>query len=199
MARSAEFDREAVLDRATMLFWERGYAETSICQLVEATGLKPGSLYAAFESKEGLFLSVLDRYAQLTRARIRAVLAAAADPLSGVEAVLQQLADSDAQEAQRGCLLVNSVLEVGRRNGRVQERIGTHLTKVEAMLCQALDQARAYGLLSPEKSPDALAKFLMATIWGMRVLGATGGQVASARLVVAEAMHALCDRGACSA
>ena len=44
-------------------FWEHGYAATSITQLVDATHLQPGSLYAAFDSKQGLFLAVLDHYA----------------------------------------------------------------------------------------------------------------------------------------
>ena len=65
MARPVSFDREQVLERATAVFWERGFCETSMSQLVDATRLQPGSLYAAFRSKEGLFLEALDHYAAL--------------------------------------------------------------------------------------------------------------------------------------
>ena len=60
MARHAEFNRDDVIHQATYVFWERGYARTSVSDLVDATGLQPGSLYAAFGNKKGLFLEVID-------------------------------------------------------------------------------------------------------------------------------------------
>ena len=63
MARPAQYDRDKILDKAMQTFWEHGYHATSISDLVEATRLQPGSLYAAFESKRGLFLAALDHYA----------------------------------------------------------------------------------------------------------------------------------------
>jgi len=193
MARPITFNRDEVLGRATEVFWEHGYCDTSVSQLVEATRLKPGSLYAAFESKEGLFLAALDRYAQQSCRRLRALLAEAPDPLRGVEQLFEQLADSGRREARRGCLLVNSVLEVGRLNPTVQARARAHLAEIEAILRGALEQARANGELATGKSPESLAKFLMTTIWGLRVLGGTGADRESAQLVIAEALSLLRD------
>ena len=64
MAGVKQFDRIDVLDRAMALFWRRGYEATSIQDLVDATGINRGSLYASFTSKKGLFLAVLDHYAE---------------------------------------------------------------------------------------------------------------------------------------
>ncbi|NUR84214.1 MAG: helix-turn-helix transcriptional regulator, partial [Nonomuraea sp.] len=63
MARTREFDTDAAVERAMDVFWSRGYAATSIQDLVEATGVGRGSLYAAFGSKEGLYEAALLRYA----------------------------------------------------------------------------------------------------------------------------------------
>ena len=52
------------------LFWEQGYGKTSIGDLVDATGLQPGSLYAAFGNKKGLFLAVIEHYNQAFIAKI---------------------------------------------------------------------------------------------------------------------------------
>jgi len=90
------FDREEVLAQATAVFWAHGYGDTSISRLVEATHLQPGSLYAAFESKEGLFLATLDHYAGQTLAHLHATLAAAPDPLQGVRRFVGGLADAEA-------------------------------------------------------------------------------------------------------
>ncbi len=125
MARPVTFDRDEILGRATEVFWEHGYSGASVCRLVEATRLKPGSLYAAFESKEGLFLAALDQYAQRSRQRLLAVLAEAPDPLQGVERVFEQLAESSRREAYSAaaCWLM-AMLEVERLNPTVQARAG---------------------------------------------------------------------------
>ena len=62
MARPTEFDRNKVLDRATRLFWERGFGGTSISDLEAAMGIGRTSIYAAFGAKEDLFMAAIDHY-----------------------------------------------------------------------------------------------------------------------------------------
>ena len=184
MARPAGFDRDQVLGRATEVFWSQGYRDTSISHLVQATGLQPGSLYAAFASKEGLFLAALDHYAARSAARLSSVLEAAPDPLTGILEFFDDLAGSGGEVARRGCLLVNTVLEVGRNHPEVQARVARHFADIETIFREALVQAQGGGLLDRSKSPAALAKLLMTMIWGMRVLGGNGADAASLQLVV---------------
>jgi len=56
------YNEEEVLDRATALFWDRGYEATSISDLVAETGLNRGSLYSAFADKRTLFIRSLQHY-----------------------------------------------------------------------------------------------------------------------------------------
>ena len=192
VARPAEFNREEVLGRATQVFWDYGYCATSISRLVEATKLKPGSLYAAFESKEGLFLAALDHYAAQTRVRLSAALDASENPIDGIEAFFTRLVHSQADTRPgRGCLLVNTVLEVGRHNETVIAKVKGHLDEIEAMLHEALTRAQARGYLAGDRSPEALAAFLMTTIWGLRVLGGTGASIERADRVVDQVMSLL--------
>ncbi|MBD3610778.1 MAG: helix-turn-helix transcriptional regulator, partial [Gammaproteobacteria bacterium] len=74
MARPVEFEMDTVLQKAMDTFWEHGYSATSMSNLVEVTGLKPGSIYAAFGSKEGLFLSAIDKYGQRSVKRLQALI-----------------------------------------------------------------------------------------------------------------------------
>ncbi|WP_163572862.1 TetR/AcrR family transcriptional regulator [Fodinicola feengrottensis] len=62
MARPRSFDVEEVLDAATLVFWDKGYAATTPQDLCDATGLGRGSLYNAFVGKRELFDRVLERY-----------------------------------------------------------------------------------------------------------------------------------------
>ena len=64
MGRPRGFDEQDAVAAATTVFRERGYAATSVDDLVAATGVHRGSLYGVFGSKHGLFLRVLDAAAQ---------------------------------------------------------------------------------------------------------------------------------------
>ena len=62
MARPREYDRDEVLEKAMRVFWAKGYACTSVQDLVTAMGINRGSLYAEFGDKEGLHFAALGRF-----------------------------------------------------------------------------------------------------------------------------------------
>src|ERR1700726_2934058 len=62
IGRPREFDIDRALERAMELFWRQGYEGTSVADLTRELGLTRPSLYAAFKSKEALFLRALDLY-----------------------------------------------------------------------------------------------------------------------------------------
>jgi AcrR family transcriptional regulator len=65
LGRPAEFDKEAALDVAMRLFWERGYEGTSMADLSQAMGIHPSSIYAAFGDKQELFALAAKQYADV--------------------------------------------------------------------------------------------------------------------------------------
>jgi AcrR family transcriptional regulator len=60
--RPISFDRDAALEAAMLLFWDRGYEGTSMADLTQAMGLSPSSSYAAFGDKQALFSLAVKRY-----------------------------------------------------------------------------------------------------------------------------------------
>ncbi len=174
MARPTQYDRDTILDKAMQTFWEHGYCATSMANLVETTELNPGSLYAAFESKQGLFLATLDRYGMGSAAKLRRHLEQAESPLEAIETYFDQLVEGIEQRpAKNSCFLVNTVLELSRRDAEIRERINQHFAQVESVFLQALYAARDKGELDASKDCEALAAFLMNNIWGLRVLAGT--------------------------
>jgi TetR/AcrR family transcriptional repressor of nem operon len=111
MAGVKQFDRDDVLDRAMALFWRRGYEATSIRDLVTATGINRGSIYATFGDKQGLFLAVLDRYGEKIANPLMAQLDDP-DPRRAIqrmfESIIQRTSDP---RFPRGCLNTNTSLE----------------------------------------------------------------------------------------
>jgi len=66
--RPISFDKDAALEAAMLLFWERGFEGTCMTSLTQAMGLNPSSIYAAYGDKHALFQLVVKRYME-TRAQ----------------------------------------------------------------------------------------------------------------------------------
>jgi len=174
MARPAEFDRSEVLDKAMEVFWRTGFTATSVADLVNATSLKPGSLYSAFESKRGLFVEVIDTYAARRVNGAKELLETAEEPLSAIYEFFNNLRmDVCKDEIGRGCLMVNTMLELATEDDELRERITNYLSQVEAYLCAALTRAKELGQLEQHADPGALAAFLISNVWGLRVMSST--------------------------
>lgn len=62
MGRKKNYDRSEVLQKALMVFWQKGFEATSLKDLELSTGLNKFSLYQAFSSKRGLYEACLDTY-----------------------------------------------------------------------------------------------------------------------------------------
>lgn len=170
MARVREFDVDQALERAMNLFWRKGYAATSLQDLLAELGIGSGSLYAAFGSKEGLYARALERYCAQYGAGLGERLDSAADVRSGIRAVLTEMAETDLLDPVRGCMAVNAVTERDD-DPATTERVAATLRTVESALAGALERAQARGEIPEGKNTAELARFLTTFIQGLRVTG----------------------------
>lgn len=169
--RPKEFDPDQIADAAMQVFWQRGYAATSIQDLVEGTGLSRSSLYNAFDSKHGLYTCALKRYQERSNANI-VLLAQDAPAKELVRQLLLRIVDDELDDTQRlGCLAANAALEVAGQDPVVAELVAQNFRRVEAALERLLRRGQAEGDIDPDKNPAALASFVVCTVQGLRVLG----------------------------
>src|SRR6202163_4380661 len=91
--RPRSFDTEAAVERAMGVFWSRGYHATALPDLLRATKLSRGSLYAAFGDKHSLFLLALDRYIADAVTRMECELDSRKEPVDGLRAYLAGYVD----------------------------------------------------------------------------------------------------------
>jgi TetR/AcrR family transcriptional repressor of nem operon len=171
MPRHAEFDRDDVVHQATYVFWERGYARTSVSDLVDATGLQPGSLYAAFGNKKGLFLEVIDQYNRGFVGRIRALRDAPGRSIDKLEGLLQQVVEDTARGgAHHGCLTVNALLEMSAHDDDIATRLQGHNARLRKAFAWLVKDAQAEGDVQATRDANELATFVLNNLWGMRVM-----------------------------
>jgi len=175
MARPREFDRTQVLDQAIDVFWQRGYEGTSIQDLVDRMGIHRGSLYCAFGDKHGLFLAALDRYEEVFHSKILDRLAAGGVRGEARQAIRQVFDDvvrsCAGQAGRKGCLMTNSAVELAARDGDTAARVSANLSRLEEALCAAVRTAQADGELSRRHDARTLARFLLSSLQGLRVMG----------------------------
>jgi AcrR family transcriptional regulator len=171
MARTARFDRPVALQKAVELFWSRGYYASSMKHIEEALDMRPGSLYATFGSKSGLFSEALDAYVARNRDDFRQILDSAPSVIEGLKRYLHALADccmDAAQAPAQACMLIKTLLEVNAEDAALLAKVDAMLAMIEARLCEALVQAKAAGELRAEVDCPRLARLLQAQIMGLR-------------------------------
>ncbi|HEV7268777.1 MAG TPA: TetR/AcrR family transcriptional regulator [Falsiroseomonas sp.] len=169
MARPRTFDEDAALDAATDRFWRHGYAATSVRDLGAAMGLAAPSLYNAFGDKHALFTRCLDRYLDGgMRERIRR-LEATDTPRAALETFLDEVV-ARSLEDRRGCLLVNSALEVAPHDPEIGSVIAERLGELEGFFLRCIRGAQRDGTVNTAHRARDLARLLLTTVLGLRVL-----------------------------
>jgi TetR/AcrR family transcriptional regulator, transcriptional repressor for nem operon len=171
MPRPREFDETAALDAATDCFWRDGYEATSVRDLAASMGITGTSLYNAFGDKRSLFRQALQRYAQRsTRERIGRLESTMA-PKQAVRAFLGEIVERSLDDRdRRGCLLVNSALEVAPHDPELGAEVAARLGEIEAFFRRAVTAAQADGSVPPDRDPADLARLLLGVTLGVRVL-----------------------------
>lgn len=170
MSRTRTLDDDTVLDRATGIFWRRGYAATSMRDLTEATGLSSAALYHRFNDKEGLFLETLRRYADQGLTERFARLSALESPLRAIRTFFDELIEMSVGDPDKlGCLLVNTVLDGAATTSAASALARERLGDVETFFRASLQRAHNAGLIEPTIRPAILAEVLLATVLAIRV------------------------------
>ena len=186
MTRPREFDPEQVLEQAMHKFWERGYRATSVADLVEATGVRPGSLYSAFPGgKRALFLGSLERYSKLIVPQKLRDLDRPGASVAEVRAYFDGLvADLLSPEGRRGCLLVNTAIEDAAEDDVIATVVRGHLARLERCFTRALRNARRRGEIPESTSITGMARLLVATSQGLMVVGKANPDKAMLQAIV---------------
>jgi len=164
---------DKALERAMDLFWRQGYEGTSMADLTRELGITRPSLYAAFESKEALFLKALDLYE--ARAGYREAALSAPTASAYARALLEGAADLHGDKKNPpGCLGVQGALACAPQSDKIRMELIRRRKIGERIIRDRLKRAKAEGDLPPEADPDDLVRYLSIVIYGITVQAAGG-------------------------
>ncbi|MFB9931928.1 TetR/AcrR family transcriptional regulator [Amycolatopsis halotolerans] len=186
MAGKKQFDVDVALDAAMVQFWRAGYADTSLDDLSQATGLNRSSIYSSWGDKVSLYLRCLDRYVARYGDRYdQALSRAAEDPLRAVREffgiTLQRIADPDVPD---GCLVAQTAMAIPVLSPDIAARATKALGFQQARLRKAL---RAAKLADAED----FAVHLAAVNQSLAVMSRAGASPKQLRAIVDVSLGAL--------
>lgn len=187
LGRPREFDIDEALDKAMVLFWEKGYDGTSLAELAATMGITKPSLYAAFTDKQTLFEAALTRYADGPYS-----FAVRAHSLPTAREVVKALLDgtvnvSTCATGPRGCLYTQATMA---HDGEIRDAAAANTRKGERMLEARFRKAQQNGELPQHVDCAALARFVTTVALGITIRGVMGSSRGELKLVVDEAMQA---------
>lgn len=167
--RPRAFDTQQALARARDLFWSRGYAATSVQDLVDELGVQRGSLYAAFGDKHDLYLKAVALYAKENVEQLEAMLREG--PV--LPALRRMLLDpseltgaSGRRTGRRGCLVGNTTAELVPSDDAARDLAGAAFDGFIEVVADALARAQATGEVSAGADPQTQARLLLLLFQG---------------------------------
>jgi len=167
MPRTAQFDRNDIVARALSLFWERGWAGTSMKDIERVLGIRPGSFYAAFGSKEALYIETLDLYAERGAARLRG-LANDLGPLGALKAHVLSFAKRETTDHAKACMLVKTLLEVQGLQETLADKAHALLDQMEKQFEALFNAAQDGNEIAAHHDPIRLARRYQSDLIGLR-------------------------------
>ncbi|TPL66238.1 TetR/AcrR family transcriptional regulator [Mesorhizobium sp. B2-3-15] len=189
--RPRTFDRTAALRRAMDVFWAKGYEGASISDLAVAMGINSPSLYAAYGSKEALFLEATDLYSRVEGADIWLALEEAPTARLAIERFLRRTAKAYSQsDRPQGCLITLGALHEDSSRGAICADLRRRRAENLTALKKRLERGVAEGELPADFDCRAAATFFATVQHGMSIQARDGASRAALMATVAGAMAA---------
>ncbi len=175
MPRHREFDPKEALQIAIFLFWEKGYYDTSVDEIVKQSGVAKYGIYGTFGTKRELFIKVLsqygsDRHKDIQRP-IRKPDASLPDVIEFFDALPRILTQKN---SQYGCLMANTGIELGMRDAEISNIVKEFFSETASAMRLCLDRAIDRGELLTNLNINQLSKYLVTEFRTALVLAASG-------------------------
>ncbi|MEZ9820750.1 TetR/AcrR family transcriptional regulator [Shewanella sp. 10N.286.45.A1] len=174
MAKNAKFNREQVVEKAKDLYWEKGFHATSMRNLQDVIDMRPGSIYATFGSKEGLFKEALASYTQAGIEQLAQSRTEASSPIEALKAFMKRMIiEQRACAPSPLCMLAKTIAELTNEQQELLQAAKDSLKAMEHEFEKLIIEAQDLGDISKDKDAKKLACHIQIQISGLRTYSRT--------------------------
>ena len=167
--RPKTFDEIEALTSAMNYFWEHGYDNTSLDNLLVAMGIKKSSFYATFKSKEAVFSRTLELYREQNlqfMRQLKSEIGAKKAMFTITELTLKELKETG---KVRGCLLINSGKECYNKYDDLSHQIQEDFNYILDLFVEFTQEAQDKGEIKSTKEAKVIAGRYMNALNGLVV------------------------------
>src|SRR5690606_13946429 len=131
--RPRAYDPDRALAQATAVFWDAGFAATSLDELAAATSMNRPSLYAAFGDKQALYMKALEGYRATARAGMEEALAPGRPLREALGQVYRLALDMyfSGRTHPRGCFMIGTAVTEAVNDEAVRQSVAAGLGELD--------------------------------------------------------------------
>lgn len=170
MARPREFDKDEVIEKAMLLFWEKGYEATPVRDLNKVMGISSSSMYEVFGDKRGVYMLALARFCELERARIRHMANEAATPQAFIQLLFGSVESVSLPASLQGSMAFNAMVEFGTRDHEVTPLLLAHYLGIADIIADVVAAGQRNGTIASRTPAPDLAYTFLTTLHGVATL-----------------------------
>jgi len=168
MGRTAAFDLDKVIEKATLLFWKKGYSNTSLRELLKVMGIGEGSFYNSVKSKKNLYLLCLAKYNETVGQRRLRALQSGASAGEGIRSFFRTVLDDlDDPKTPRVCLVAGSMSPDVLDERGLKAPVLEELTGFVRAFEERLNGGISAGELPVDFDAHAVAQLLVTYLQGL--------------------------------
>ncbi|MBP6115389.1 MAG: TetR/AcrR family transcriptional regulator [Neisseriaceae bacterium] len=196
--RPRAYDPERALEAALSVFWQKGYAGTSLDALAEATGMNRPSLYAGLGDKQTIYLKAMTLFQTQAQAHFAAALQPQPEDQSFADVICRYLHAALALEGQHeasnlcGCAVISTATAEALTDPLIRQALNDVLARIDQQLLNSLKMAQADGRLDAAVDVSALAFLLAATMQSIGLRARAGFANEAIAPMIKSLAHTLC-------
>lgn len=165
VGRPKTYDENEILEKATNVFFLKGYSATTADDLLKAMNIGKGSFYLAFRGgKRELYQKTLRNFSDKAINRFRTDLHNAQNPIDFLKEFFFLLAESPLERKMKGCYIGNAIIEMSNFDVELTDQAIELLSSLEKGFKRALEAAKHKGFLKSNVDSSILSKYLI-NLW----------------------------------
>jgi TetR/AcrR family transcriptional regulator, copper-responsive repressor len=188
--RPREFDKEAALKEATLMFWRNGYRGVSLDDLTTAMNINKPSLYAAFGDKEALYLAAIDYYRSTIMAPPFRELLECERLSEGLAEFFRHLAKSMTTPDRPGCLISCTLTQDVCESEAIKEKLADVMASGDAAFTRLFKEHASE--LRSHLTPEEAAQLMFTVLHGMTIRARSGATAKDLAPIAQSAIKAIC-------
>ena len=181
----AKATKAHIIEQAAKLFNQKGYAGSSIADIMKATGLQKGGIYNHFKSKDDIAVQAFDYAVSLVRQRVWDAVKQETNGISRLQALIQVHLDYlDHPPLVGGCPILNTAIESDDAHPRLRDRCATAMNSWRNLIISIVRKGIKKQEIKSDTDPELVASLVISAIEGAIMMSKLEGDAIHLKRVV---------------